>query len=159
MRPLVIVLGIVGVLVSCLTGPLGASPEASSEIQSVTVVMTGYRFSPSTVTLRAGVPVELTLVNKGNMEHDFSVYPVPPSAPKDWDAYVTTKSYFQDMDEVGVTFPRQGAVAGTRIFETEVSKGTIAVLDFTPTRKGVFEMGCHVTGHYEAGMKGSFIVK
>ncbi len=155
MRPVVIVLSIVGVLVTSFTGPMVASPK----VQKVTVIMTEYQFVPKTITVQTGTPVELALVNKGNLGHEFSVYPAPQSAPKDWDDYVIPKTYFKDMGEVGVTFPGQGAAAGTRVFEIDVEKGKSGILKFTPTRKGVFEMGCHVAGHYEAGMKGTFIVK
>ncbi len=155
MRPFVIVLGIVGVLVTSFTGPMVASPQ----VQKLTIIMTEHQLVPKTITVQAGTPVELTLVNKGNLGHDLSVYPALPSAPKDWDEYITPNTYFKDMGEVGVAFPGQGAVAGTRVFEIEVEKGRSAILNFTPTRKGVFEMGCHVPGHYEAGMKGTFIVK
>jgi uncharacterized cupredoxin-like copper-binding protein len=30
---------------------------------------------------------------------------------------------------------------------------------FTPKKTGTFEIGCHVEGHYEAGMKGSLTIK
>jgi len=164
MRRSVIVLGITGVLVAGFTGPMGAAPQVQTgaspqEVQKVTIIMTENQFEPTAITLRAGVPVELTLVNKGKQEHDLSVYPAPASAPNDWDEYVTLHSYFENMGEVGVDFPGQGAVAGTRVFEIELEKGKSAVLAFTPTRKGVFEMGSHMPGQYEAGMKGSFVVK
>ena len=156
MRRSIIVLGIAGVLVAGFTGPMGASPQ---EVQKVTIIMTENQFEPKAITLQAGMPVELTLVNKGKQEHDLSVYPAPASAPNDWDEYVTLHSYFENMGEVGVDFPGQGAVAGTRVFEIELEQGKSAVLAFTPTRKGIFEMGSHMPGQYEAGMKGSFVVK
>ena len=37
--------------------------------------------------------------------------------------------------------------------------GKRAELKFTPTRKGTFELACHVEGHYEAGMKDVLVVK
>ena len=132
MRRLMMALGITGVLVTGFTGPMGASPQ---EVQKVTIIMTENQFEPKAITLQAGMPVELTLVNKGKQEHDLSVYPAPSSAPKDWDEYVTLHSYFENMGEVGVDFPGQGAVAGTRVFEVELEQGKSAVLAFTPARK------------------------
>ncbi len=42
--------------------------------QVVEVQMKEFAFVPATVTLRAGVPVELRLVNRGVVEHEFMVY-------------------------------------------------------------------------------------
>ena len=40
-------------------------------------------------------------------------------------------------------------------------KSSVTTTDFkfTPNKKGTFEIGCHVEGHYEAGMKGILTVK
>lgn len=50
-------------------------------------------------------------------------------------------------------------VATPVLYETEVQVGRSAVITFTPKKKGTFEYGCHVEGHYEAGMKGTLTVK
>ncbi len=41
----------------------------------------------------------------------------------------------------------------------EVASNRSAEVKFTPKKTGTFEIGCHVEGHYEAGMKGSLTVK
>jgi uncharacterized cupredoxin-like copper-binding protein len=127
--------------------------------QKVSITMTDFKFAPSRITLQAGVPAEIVLRNKGKVEHEFMVYTVPKGKVSNWDEYVMPNTYFQDMGEVEGEFPGLGAVAGTRIFEVEVKPGRSAELKFTPTRKGTFEIGCHVEGHYEAGMKGVLVVK
>ncbi len=40
-----------------------------------------------------------------------------------------------------------------------LSPGQQVVLRFVATKKGSFEMGCHLPGHYEAGMKGRWVVR
>ncbi len=150
-----ITLGIVAVLVAALT--VGAT--AAAKAQKLTVTMTDFKFAPKTVTVRAGTPVELTLVNKGVSEHEFMVYVTPKATPDDWDEYIMANTYFQRMGEVEVEFEGRGAVASTSMFEVELKKGRSATIIFTPNRKGTFEIGCHVEGHYEAGMKGTFVVK
>src|SRR3970040_552967 len=149
------ILGVIAGLVAALTTVATAAAKA----QKVTVTMTDFKFTPKSVTVRAGVPVELTLVNKGAVEHEFMVYASPKAAPDDWDEYVMDNTYFKDMGEVEVVFRNQGAVASTRMFEVELEKGKGATVLFTPSKKGTFEIGCHVEGHYEAGMKGTFVVK
>ncbi len=127
--------------------------------QKVTIALDEFSFSPTKVTLQAGVPAEIKLVNKGKVAHEFQVYVTPKGKVSDWDEYAMANTYFKDMGEVETEFEGTGAVAGTRVFEVEVQAGKEAELKFTPARKGTFEMGCHVAGHYEAGMKGVFTVK
>jgi uncharacterized cupredoxin-like copper-binding protein len=142
-----------------LVAGLTAGAAAATKAQKIAVTMTDFKFTPNRVTVTAGTAVELTLINKGKVEHEFMVYPAPKTAPADWDEYLMSNTYFQNMDEVEVEFEGQGAVAGTSIFEAEVKPGKRATVHFTPNKKGTFEIGCHVQGHYEAGMKGILTVK
>ena len=56
--------------------------DQPEKAQKLTVTMTDFKFAPKTVTIRAGVPVELTVVNKGNVEHEFMLYVPPKAAPQ-----------------------------------------------------------------------------
>ncbi len=150
-----VILGIVAVLVAAFT----TGAMAAAKVQKVSITMTEFKFAPKSITVQAGVPVALTLVNKGTVEHEFMVYVPPKAPPDDWDEYIMENTYFKDIGEVEGVFPGVGAVAGTRVFEVEVEKGKRATLEFTPAKKGTFEIGCHVEGHYEGGMKGTLIVK
>ena len=138
---------------------VGSAPAATAKVQKVTVTLNEFKFVPKTVTLRAGIPAELTLVNRGKVGHEFLVYAAPKAKPDDWDEYAIANTYFKGTEEIEVVFRRQGAVAGTSLFEVEVEAGRSATIEFTPTQKGTFEIGCHVEGHYEAGMKGTFTVR
>ncbi len=146
-------------VITLLAAAFASGATAATQAQKVTVLMSEFKFAPKTVTLRAGVPVEITLVNKGSVEHEFMVYTVPKAAPGDWDEYVMANTFFKSMGEVEVEFEERGAVASTSMFEVELEKGRSAVIHFTPSRKGTFEIGCHVEGHYEGGMKGTLVVK
>ncbi|HEY3247096.1 MAG TPA: cupredoxin domain-containing protein [bacterium] len=150
-----------GVLILIVIVALAVAVPAAGapKVQKVTITMTDFKFTPATVTLQAGVEAEITLINKGKVEHEFMVYPAPKSKVSDWDAYIMPNTYFQNMGEVEGEFEGMGAVAGTSVFEVEVKPGKRAELKFTPTRKGTFEMACHAEGHYEAGMKGVLVVK
>jgi len=136
----------------------GGASGAAKE-QKVTIVLSDFKFTPAMVTLQAGVPAEIVLVNKGNVEHEFMVYKTPSGKISDWDEYIMPNTYFKNLGEVKGEFEGTGAVAGTSVFEVEVAKGKTAALNFTPTQKGTFEIGCHTEGHYEAGMKGVLVVK
>ncbi len=142
-----------------LIAALSGAPAGAAKVQKASVTMTDFKFTPNRITLQVGTPVELTLINKGKVEHEFMVYPVPKSEPDDWDEYLMPNTYFRNMDEVEVEFEGQGAVAGTSLFEVEVKPGKRATVHFTPNKKGTFEVGCHTAGHYEAGMKGTLTIK
>ncbi len=55
------------------TAPV-ATPAVStgSTTETVTVALTNFAFTPDRITLRAGVPVRLRLVNQSTGDHDFS---------------------------------------------------------------------------------------
>ncbi len=169
MRRLLLLGGITAVLVfgradqtrASHTGLLFGAPAR------ITVTMTEYKFSPQTITVEAGTPVDVVLENKGLLTHVFMVYPQPKTALKGvgaWWDYVLANTYFRDMGEVMVHVRGEFVVAGTRLSEIGVEPGKRVTLTFTPTRKGTFEIGCHLaTGgggsHYTAGMKGTLVVK
>lgn len=127
--------------------------------QKITITMREFSFTPAKITLQAGVPAEIVLVNKGKVNHEVMVYDTPKGKVSDWDDYAEESTYFKDMGEVEGEFPGVGSVAGTSIFEVQVRPGKSAELKFMPKRTGTFEIGCHYEGHYEAGMKGVLTVK
>jgi uncharacterized cupredoxin-like copper-binding protein len=131
----------------------------AAKAQKITITLREHSFTPAKIALQAGVPAEIRLINEGTLKHEFTAYVTPRGKVSDWDEYVMANTYFKDLGEVGAEFEGIGAVAGTRVFEVEVQPGKEAELKFTPTRKGTFEMACHVEGHYEAGMKGLVVVR
>lgn len=149
----ILVLSILAVVLN-LAGASGAA-----KVQKVTITLTEFKFTPVRITLQAGVPAEIVLVNRGKSEHEFMAYTTPKAKVSDWDEYIMANTYFKDIGEVEGEFEGIGAVAGTSIFELEVQPGKRAEVKFTPSRTGTFEIGCHVEGHYEAGMKAVLVVK
>lgn len=155
------VLALTGQAAATHTGLLFGAPSR------VVVVMTEYRFTPSTITVEAGTPVDIVLENKGIISHSFMVYSKPKSILKgvrEWHEYAMARTYIQDVGEILVHRRGQFAVAGTSISEVALEPGERITLTFTPKRKGRFEIGCHLRAgagesHYNAGMKGLLIVK
>jgi uncharacterized cupredoxin-like copper-binding protein len=128
--------------------------------QKVTIVMRDFSYSPAKVTLQGGVPAEVTLINRGKLPHDFTIYDRPRlmmmggNTGQEW---VERTNYFH---KVNVT------VAGGKVrrhqgdfMELMVAAGKSATLRFIPMKKGTFEFGCLISGHYEAGQKGVLTVK
>jgi uncharacterized cupredoxin-like copper-binding protein len=134
-------------------------PVQAQNVQKITITMREFTFTPARVTLQAGVPAEITLINRGKVAHEFMVYAVPrrmgsASMGHEW---VEKNNYFQGLPATveGGKVTRKGG----HLLEIVVGPGQTATLKFTPTRKGTFEFGCMITGHYEAGQKGMLIVK
>ncbi|MDQ7843846.1 MAG: hypothetical protein QN141_13320 [Armatimonadota bacterium] len=74
--------------------------------------MTDFRFTPARITLQANVPAEIVLVNKGTVEHEFMVYKTPAGKVDDWDEFVMSNTYFQNLGEVEGEFPGVGTRRG-----------------------------------------------
>ena len=116
--------------------------EALNVTQRVTIHLSDYRFDPSTITLKSGETVELTLINNGTVLHEFVI----PS--------------FHNLTidlEIG------GVIAETLgIVEMELLPKATAVLRFTPEEPGTHPFSCMAKkpkDHFAAGMTGTLIVK
>ncbi|MDR5694611.1 MAG: cupredoxin domain-containing protein [Armatimonadota bacterium] len=151
----VTILAIAMVIALALMQGGSAAPKA----QKVTLEMGEYYFRPKQVTLTAGVPAEIVLVNKGKVTHEFMVYALPkPGIDMDeLHEWAEEQSYFKDLEVKVET--SEAEVEGMGIFEVEVKAGKKAEVKFTPRKKGTFEIGCLLPDHYERGMKGTLVVK
>jgi uncharacterized cupredoxin-like copper-binding protein len=141
-----------------VTGVAIAVP-ASRHFQEVTLILRNYSLTPKLVTLRAGEPAKLVLVNQGNLDHEFQVYPPPKVPPQDWNTYAMTNTYFKGMGEIDVALSGEAEIGATSVFKVHVAPGARITLWFTPRDRGVFEMASHDPGQYEKGMKGTLVVR
>ena len=132
---LAVLLGAVGLATAC-------TASQASTVQTVTITARDLSYAPSLVALRSNVPVRLTLVNEGVLEHDVTVpglsagEAVAPSHGTGEHAMVPMTS-----DTVHVV----------------ASRAESATVEFMPQR-GSFEFYCAVPGHREAGMRGTIRV-
>lgn len=130
--------------------------------QKVTIVMRDFSYSPAKITLRAGAPAEITLVNRGKVPHEFMIYDRPRSmgmmmGGEQGHEWVEKTNYFH-MVTVTVAGGKVNRHQGD-FMELMVAAGKSATLRFIPMKKGTFEFGCLIAGHYEAGQKGVLTVK
>ena len=150
----IVVSVVVALVTLTLTGNTLAAPK-----QQATISLSEFEFTPKSLTLQVGVLTELVLRNAGKVAHDLTLYPAPKATVADWDDYAMSNTYFQKMGEVEVEFTGQGHASATSLFEVLVLPGQKAVIRFTPKTAGTFELGCHIPGHYEAGMQGTITFK
>lgn len=138
---------------------LAGAGTASPRKIELTVILNEFSFSPKAITVALGKKVEITLVNRGKQPHEFMVYTMPKAGMNvreihDW---AEENPAFKDL-EVEVEVAGVEVVA-KQLLEIEIPAGGKASLTFTPDKKGTFEIGCMIAGHYEQGMKGTLTVK
>lgn len=134
------------VLATVAMGLVVAAPST----QKLAIGMHEMGFTMSGKTLNSGIPAEITITNDGKAAHELQVYLTPKSTPSDWDSYIDANKLWNKST---ATLTINGKVKKGSFMEVELEPGQKAVLKFVPRVKGSFEVGCHKTGHYEAGMK------
>lgn len=110
----------------------------------VSVTMSEFAFEPASISVTAGKPVEITLVNEGAIEHDFAIEVIPAE-----DVSTEGSMSGHDMSDQHAEFD----------VHTATGSGETSVLRFTPTQPGTYKIICSVPGHLDAGMTGELIVK
>lgn len=153
MRKAGLTLVVTGLLVLLAMQVTWGAPE-----QAVTITMRDFSYAPAKITVRAGIPAVFTLINKGKVAHEFMIYDMPKSMSMmmghEW---AEKTNYFQNV-KVDVSGGKVRHMAGD-FFEVRLAAGKTAGLRFTPLKRGRFEFGCMIEGHYEAGQKGVLVVK
>lgn len=118
--------------------------QPSKPATDITVEMTDFAYSPSSITVSAGEPVRVTVKNIGNIEHDFVVEKID----------ATTK-VIQDSGS-----DAHHAHGEEQDYDLHVSAnaGDTSVFDLTVSEPGTYRVFCSVEGHEEAGMIGELVV-
>jgi uncharacterized cupredoxin-like copper-binding protein len=129
---------IAGMLLAACASP---SSQPSNEL---TVEMTDFAYTPSSVTIPAGQPVTLTVNNTGKIEHDFVVEKI--------DATTTV------IEDNGSN--AHHAHGAEQNFDLHVSArpGEASIVELTVSEPGTYRIFCSVEGHEEAGMIGELTV-
>jgi uncharacterized cupredoxin-like copper-binding protein len=133
--------------VACASEP--AKPAAGRIVE---ITMSEFSFSPRTINVRPGETVILKFTNVGALEHEFMAGRAP----------VPSRGYTEDWLKRAVpalanhTHPGEEHLGeGIRVSADWGNRVTLVV----PEEKGTYEFGCFIAGHYEAGMKGSIVVR
>lgn len=144
-----------------------ARPASAASVHKVTLVMKEFKFEPSTIQLKVGEEVELTIRNVGQVSHDWM-------AGKGLVNTTEEKGFHTDLlallkpTETGRQYAMERVGLASKADSIkrisggdEVEPGGQVTLRFTvpATAKGEWQMGCLMTGHYESGMKGTLLIK
>lgn len=107
-----------------------------SKMETVSVTLKEFSFSPSKLVFQEGVPYKIVISNKGESKHYFT-------AAGFFKAIATRK--VQNTD---------GEVKAPYFSALEVFPGRSMELYFIPVTRGTYKLKCTIPGHAELGMRG-----
>lgn len=120
--------------------PPGASPSADS-VRTVEVTASdALRFDPAAITVQAGERVRFVVTNTGTVDHEFYVGDEAAQAQHE-----------REMAGGGMMHDDPNGI--------EVPAGETAELEISFDAPAELLMGCHVLGHWAAGMKATLTVE
>ncbi len=102
----------------------------------------GLRFAPDAVSVRAGETVAFEVANPTRVDHEL----------------VVGDEAVQQAREEEMAHGSGIAMTDDARFSVAVPAGTTARLVYTFDQPGALLFGCHVAGHYQAGMRGTITV-
>ena len=117
-----------------------ASPVAGSSASAVEVIVKltdALKMEPASISVKAGVPVRFVVTNSGATDHEFFLGDEAAQA-----GHGNEMSGGMNDDPAGI---------GLKAGETKT-------LEYTFAKAGSYLAGCHVSGHYEAGMMATITV-
>jgi plastocyanin len=127
---------------------LSGTTALAQQAPQVTVILKETSFTPSTVTLTVGQPVQLNVQNLGLADHNLSSRDEPDSIP------ISNVTYQKADND-----PRQlRSYEVNSILDTDASSGHTSVVTFTPTKVGTFKFVSGEGDDEKNGMVGSFVV-
>ncbi len=128
-------------LAACSSAPPTLAPEATPSTRIEVRLTDALRIEPGAMLVPAGVPVTYVVTNAGVLEHELFL----------GDA-AAQEAHQQDVSKAGgVPFDSPNGIA--------VLPGQTREFTYTFEDAGSFLAGCHVPGHYQAGMKASVVVR
>lgn len=121
-----------------------AEPSTSASVAAARIevrLTDALRIEPSTMTVPAGVPVTFVITNTGAAEHEFYLGDEAAQA-----------AHEAEMAEMG-------GMAHDEPEGIAVDPGETRELTYTFAEPGQTLAGCHVVGHYGAGMKATITIE
>lgn len=122
--------------------PWGIAGDAADVGRTLTIRMTdAMRFTPDTIEVKQDETVRFVLLNKGRMLHEM---------------VIGTRAALAEHAEVMKKFP---GMEHAEAFMAHVPPGKQGEIVWRFNRAGEFDFACLIPGHYEAGMRGSIVVR
>lgn len=113
-----------------------------SKMETATVSLTEYAFSPSTLEFSVETPYKLRVRNKGAKKH-----------------YFVSEKFFKAIATRKIQSNADGEIKAPYFSAIEVFPKRSLDLYFIPVKKGEYDLRCTIEGHAEKGMVGKIIIK
>jgi uncharacterized cupredoxin-like copper-binding protein len=126
-------------LASACAGP-AATPTLAPATRIEVTLTDAMRIEPDPITVPAGVPITFVVTNTGQIDHEFMLGDEAEQAEHE-----------QEMLE-------PGAMVHDHSYAIAVKPGQTKELVYTFDAAGQLLAGCHIPGHYPAGMKATVTV-
>jgi uncharacterized cupredoxin-like copper-binding protein len=145
------------------TGPPPSQPRRPGTVWAtgapVRVVMNDrFRYRPSAIMVRAGHRVTFDVTNAGKLPHEFILGDRAAQLEHEREMRATTGGDL-DMDmHAHMHLHGSDAPAGGGTGGLTVAPGQTRRLTWTFDKPGIVLFGCHVLGHWAAGMRGTIVV-
>lgn len=121
--------------------PVASASGEQAAVQTVEVKLSdSLRMDPATMTFRAGQPIHFVVTNMGSTNHEFYLGDEGAQMEHDGEMGGMTGMTHDEAHGIGVM------------------PGETKALDYTFAEPGTYQAGCHVNGHYAAGMKAAITV-
>lgn len=121
--------------------PFGREGDPKKVTRTVKVDMADtMRFTPDTLTVKAGDTVKFIVKNNGAQLHEM---------------VIGTQKELKEHAELMLKFP---TMEHDEPYMAHVEPGKQEVIVWQFTKPGEFHFGCLIPGHFEAGMKGKIVV-
>lgn len=138
-------------LASCGSDGTGTNPAASGDDRRVVEVdMTDMAFSIDALEVSAGESVEFVFTNKGAVDHEALFGDAAAQAEHHAEMQSADEHDMSEMSDAG---HGSGHEEGPGAHAITVSPGQSIRVDHTFGEAGALQIGCHIPGHWEAGMK------
>jgi uncharacterized cupredoxin-like copper-binding protein len=135
-RRQVLVVGVATVAL-CLAAACGGGGEQKAD-RSVAVTMRDLAFEPDRLEVKAGETVEFAFTNAGSQEHE---------------AVIGDEMLQESQEGGGSDSHASGHHGSMKVARVVLSPGRSSKLTYTFDKPGEILIGCHVPGHWKAGMK------
>lgn len=122
-----------------------ASTPNSAQASRTLAITTGddMRFTPAAITVSAGETIAFEVTNTGMVPHEF---------------VIGDEAVQQEHEQEMVGGDSMAGMVDETSYAVDVPAGKTATLTYTFDKQGTLLYGCHVPGHYGAGMRGSITI-
>ena len=152
--PTLVLLGAAALIAGCQSLPAAAPGHIADgaaivkaadwdQMQTVSVTMEEHSYTPTTLTLKAGVPYKIQLRNVGDHDH-----------------YFTAPEFFRSVAWRKLMVNKNAEIKVDYITATEVLKKSGQLdLYVVPVKKGTYTAFCTIDDHRPKGMEGVIVVE